>query len=94
MMKEILTRRFKNDWPYPDLIIVDGGRGQANSIKLDIPVFGLAKQMEWLYPPEGSIIKLSKKSLALKLLQKLRDEAHRFAIAYYRKLHGKMLLGV
>lgn len=95
MHKEMMSRRLNNDWPLPDLIIVDGGRGQVRGdweilkhFKLDIPIFGLAKRMEWLYPPEGEVIKLSRKSLSLKLLQKLRDESHRFAVAYHRKLRA------
>ena len=99
MHKEMMGRRLKHkEWPFPDLIIIDGGRGQARgaqfeilNFKFEIPVFGLAKRMEWLYPPEGEIIKLPKKSLSLRLLQKIRDEAHRFAITYHRKLHGKMI---
>lgn len=86
MLKEMIRRRMKNNWPLPDLIIVDGGRGQARAVKSHIPVFGLAKRMEWLYPPEGELIKLPKKSLSLRLLQRLRDESHRFAISYHRKL--------
>lgn len=87
MHKEMLSRRLKHsEWPLPDLIIVDGGRGQARAVKLTIPIFGLAKRMEWLYPPEGEVIKLPRKSLSLKLLQRLRDESHRFAITYHRKL--------
>ena len=92
MMREIIQRRLRNDWLLPDLIIVDGGRGQANAVDLEIPVFGLAKRLEWLYPPEGPIIKLPRKSPALKLVQKLRDEAHRFALSYHRKLHDKIIL--
>lgn len=92
MMKEMIERRFKNDWPLPDLIIIDGGRAQARAIQTEIPVFGLAKRLEWLYPRQGEIIKLPKTSLALKLLQKLRDEAHRFALAHHRKLRDKMLV--
>lgn len=108
MHKEMIRRRLKHpQWPIPDLIIVDGGRGQAKGVKFEIrnvfqtasgrtkfeiPVFGLAKRMEWLYPPEGEIIKLPRKSLSLKLLQKLRDESHRFAIAFYRKLHQKSVI--
>lgn len=108
MHREMIRRRFKHpEWPMPDLIIVDGGRGQVRGAKLEIrnlrcrrqfekqleiPLFGLAKKLEWLYPPEGEIIKLPKKSLSLKLLQKLRDEAHRFAISYHRKLRGKIFL--
>lgn len=101
MHKEMMQRRLRHpEWPMPDLIIIDGGRGQvrgvsaviSESVGLQIPIFGLAKREEWLYPPEGEIIKLSKKSLSLKLLQKLRDEAHRFAITFHRKLHRKVAL--
>lgn len=101
MMQEVIRRRLKHsEWRMPDLVIVDGGRGQVRvakcqmtNVKCQIPVYGLAKRMEWLYPPEGEILKLSKKSLSLKLLQKLRDEAHRFAINYHRKLHQRSVLG-
>lgn len=104
MHKEMMGRRLKHpEWGVPDLIIIDGGRGQVRGIqfqivrkdefsnekpnfKFQIPVFGLAKRDEWLYPPEGDIIKLPRKSLSLKLLQKIRDESHRFAISYHRKL--------
>ncbi len=94
MHKEMIKRRLKHsEWPFPGLIIVDGGRGQVRIVcdelrveNLEIPVYGLAKREEWLYPPDGEVIKLSKRSLSLKLLQKLRDEAHRFAITYHRKL--------
>lgn len=99
MHKEMMRRRLKNDWPLPNLIIVDGGRGQVRgaqleikNLKLEIPLYGLAKRMEWLYPPKGEIVKLPKSHPGLKLLQKLRDESHRFAITYHRKLHGKMLI--
>lgn len=94
MMREMMQRRFKNDWPLPDLIIVDGGRAQARSVVSKISIFGLAKRLELLYPPEGKIIKLPKSSPALKLLQKLRDEAHRFALSYYRQLHTKSMIGL
>ena len=99
MMREIIRRRFKHqEWPMPDLIIVDGGRGQANVVNDELrtmnyvlPVFGLAKKMEWLYRPDGNVIRLPHSSFALRLLQKIRDEAHRFAINYHRKLRSKML---
>lgn len=99
MHKEMMRRRLKHkEWVFPDLIIVDGGRGQVRGVKLEIenyqleiPLFGLAKREEWLYPPEGEIIKLPRKSLSLKLLQRLRDESHRVAIAYHRKLRDKIL---
>ena len=94
MMREIVGRRLNHpDWPTPDLIIIDGGRGQARAAQFSIPVFGLAKRMEWIYPPDGAIIKLSRRSPALHLLQKLRDEAHRFAITYHRKLHQRVTYG-
>lgn len=100
MMVEMVKRRLKHpEWPMPDLIIVDGGRGQVNGVNYELrtnnhelPIFGLAKRMEWLYPPEGEVLKLPKKSLSLKLLQKLRDEAHRFAVTYHRHLHRKSIL--
>lgn len=100
MHKEMMRRRLNHhEWVIPDLIIIDGGRAQAraadtilHTTNYILPILGLAKRMEWLYPPEGEIIKLSKRSLSLKLLQKLRDEAHRFAIAYHRKLRDKMIL--
>src|SRR3989344_4752002 len=97
MHREMIKRRLKHpEWPLPDVIIVDGGRGQARVVqyeilnfKFEIPVFGLAKNREWLYPPDGEIIKLPKRSLSLRLLQKLRDEAHRFAVSYHRKLRNQ-----
>ncbi len=122
MMREVIRRRLKHkDWPIPNLIIVDGGKGQVNAVNYELqttnhnlPIFGLAKRREWLYPPEGEIsaslsnsrkarislsnsrkariIKLSKKSLSLQLLQKLRDEAHRFALTFHRKLRNKEAL--
>ncbi len=100
MMREMIRRRFTHkEWMKPDLIIVDGGKPQVNGVKLEIrnlkleiPLYGLAKRLEWLYPPEGEALKLPRKSLSLKLLQKLRDEAHRFAISYHKKLRGNMLL--
>ncbi|MFA5933134.1 MAG: excinuclease ABC subunit UvrC [Microgenomates group bacterium] len=94
MMREMVGRRCKHDeWPKPDLILVDGGKPQVGAVikeleqkSWDVPVFGLAKKMEWVVAGDYSIIKLPRVSLALKLLQKIRDEAHRFAITYHRKL--------
>lgn len=92
MHKEMMQRRLKHfEWPLPDLFLIDGGIGQVRGVKSilinsNIPIYGLAKRMEWLYAPDGNIIKLPKESLALRLLQKIRDEAHRFAVAYHRKL--------
>ncbi|OPX85454.1 MAG: UvrABC system protein C [Pelotomaculum sp. PtaB.Bin104] len=82
----------------PDLVIVDGGKGQLSAVRqvmrelgvADIPAFGLAKEEE-LVIAEGSPepIALPESSKALHLLQRLRDEAHRFAITYHRSLRGK-----
>ncbi|MBI2022087.1 excinuclease ABC subunit UvrC [Candidatus Daviesbacteria bacterium] len=115
MHKEMMRRRLAHpEWDLPQLIVVDGGRGQARAVSqciseasktvkniIDstdrtnlsaIPIYGLAKRMEWLYPPEGEIIKLPKRSLSLRLLQKIRDESHRFAINYHRKLRQRSFL--
>ena len=97
MHREMIRRRLKHpEWPIPDLIIIDGGIAQVNGVNhelrtmnYELPVFGLAKRMEWLYAPGGAVIKLPKSNLASKLLRKIRDEAHRFAINYHRKLRSK-----
>jgi excinuclease ABC subunit C len=97
MMKEVIRRRLGHqEWPKPDLILVDGGKGQVGAAKeaekeqgLNIPIFGLAKKEEWLYGPKEQIIKLPKSSLSLRLLQKVRDEAHRFALSYHHHLRKK-----
>ena len=98
MLKEVLNRRTNhNEWPKPDLILIDGGRPQLNTaLKIlkqknwQMPVMALAKKEEELYFwREKNPLKLSPRSPLLKLLQTLRDEAHRFAISYYRKRHLK-----
>lgn len=101
MHQEIIKRRLKHpEWGIPQLILIDGGRGQARAAKQvtssstlfrEIPIFGIAKRFEWLYPPEKEVIKLSKRNLGLRLIQKIRDESHRFAISYHRKLRSKTL---
>ncbi len=86
MMKEMLTRRLKRlDWPKPDLIVLDGGRSQLSIVNWDIPTFALAKQDEVIWDTSGNQIKLDRINSGLQLLQRLRDEAHRFA----RRLHHK-----
>jgi excinuclease ABC subunit C len=98
MMKEMISRRVRHpEWPTPDLVLVDGGRGQVRAAAevisqkgWQIPVLGLAKRMEWLYTPGEEIIKLSKNSLSLRILQKIRDEAHRVAVSYHRKLRDQV----
>jgi excinuclease ABC subunit C len=83
---------------FPDLIIIDGGKGQlgaalSSMAKLDIdyiPTFGLAEELNELYSKENSEpVTLPKNSNALHLLQRIRDEAHRFAISYHRSLRDK-----
>ena len=85
----------------PDLIVIDGGKGQLNSaIKVleesgyeHIPIISLAKQEEEVYVPgKSETMKFPSDSEALKLLQRVRDEAHRFAVTYHRKTRGKVNL--
>ncbi len=84
----------------PDLIVVDGGKGQLSAaaavlteLNLPIPIISLAKRLEEIYLPGNSQpIRLPRSSEALKLVQHLRDEAHRFAITYHRKLRSKALI--
>lgn len=84
----------------PDLIVVDGGRGQLSKgfeiekkYSIDIPIIALAKKNEEIYVPKRKdTIKLPKNSEGLYLLQQVRDEAHRFALSYHRKLRSKSML--
>ena len=101
MMKEVISRRMKHkEWPMPDLIIVDGGKGQVSSAlkaikqfnNLAIPVIGLAKREETIITSDFKEILLPKDSDAIKLIMRIRDEAHRFAITYHRKLLSKNFL--
>ena len=94
-IKEILSRRLNHsEWPLPDFILIDGGKGQVNganiilkSRKLDIPVVGIAKG-----PDRNKNEFIGKTDIDQKLLLRLRDEAHRFAIQYYRLRHKKSFL--
>ncbi len=99
MMHEVLARRFqKKGWKKPDLLIIDGGKPQlgvalkiAQEKKLKMPIIALAKCEEELFIPDRKkSLRLPKSSPALQLLQRIRDEAHRFAITYHRKLRGKI----
>ncbi len=100
MIREVISRRIKNDWPAPDLMIVDGGRGQLNAAlsvvnkyKYQTRVVSLAKKLEEIYTAEKIMpISLPKKSPARQLAQQIRDEAHRFAITYHRLLRSKNLI--
>jgi excinuclease ABC subunit C len=102
-MKEILTRRYsrvmKDKLQIPDLIIVDGGKGQLSSAVEalkeigfygECEIIGLAKRLEEVFlPGMKDPIMIPKKSFALKLLQHARDEAHRFAITFHRQKRAK-----
>ncbi len=93
-MQEVLTRRLNHtEWPYPDLIVVDGGKGQVGAVKeilenLHIPLIGLAKREETIITSDFQEIRLAKNDPALQLVMRIRDEAHRFAITYHRKLRS------
>ncbi|MBI4136444.1 UvrB/UvrC motif-containing protein, partial [Candidatus Roizmanbacteria bacterium] len=104
MMHEMLIRRLRHeDWQYPDLILVDGGKGQINaalhalkSMAVSVPVIGLAKRLEEILIPleqdTFKSIRLPASSKALHLLQRVRNEAHRFANTYHRKLRTKGMI--
>jgi excinuclease ABC subunit C len=108
--QEVLLRRFRRAkagdegsaeelrWRLPDLVIIDGGKGQVAAAKAvldelglhDLPLVGLAKEREELFlPGAGDPVLLPATSGALYLVQRLRDEAHRFAITYHRDLRAK-----
>jgi excinuclease ABC subunit C len=108
MLQEVLGRRFKQvrsnnsksseTWKIlPDLILIDGGKGQLNSALavlekagLQIPMIGLAKEKEEIFlPGKKNPLILPRTSPGLQLLQQLRDEAHRFAISYFTRLHKR-----
>lgn len=100
MMKEIVRRRYDEGFDLPDLVLIDGGKGHLHAalevlqeLKLDLPVVGIAKEFEQLFlPGQREPIALPPQSSALQLLQRVRDEAHRFAIGYHRLLRGKRTL--
>lgn len=102
-MKEVIYRRYaklsREHMTMPDLIIVDGGKGQLsaameslNKLRVKIPVISLAKQFEEIYTkPTGDPVRLPKDNKGLQLLQTIRDEAHRFAVQYQQLLRRKDL---
>lgn len=96
MMKEVLERRFRNSWPLPQLILVDGGAPQVNiarrvvrSFGLSIPIVGLAKGPE---RKRNDIIGFLPKRVSMKMLIAVRDEAHRFAISYHRQVRKRAFI--
>ncbi len=97
-MQEVVYRRYKDYEDLPSLVVIDGGKGQLSSALeiirglglTDLPVVGLAKREEEIFKPHTSeSILLDRDSAALHLIQRIRDEAHRFAITFHRKLRGK-----
>ncbi len=107
-MEEVVSRRYtrlkselkdENHTPLPDLIIIDGGKGQLSSaynilkeleLEKQITIVGLAKKLEEVFfPGESDPLILPRTSSSLKLIQQLRDEAHRFAITFHRQLRSK-----
>ncbi len=103
MMAEVVLRRLrglqKDHLPLPGLILVDGGitqlkaaRQVVENLQLDVPVASLAKRLEEIYHhPEEPPLQLARDNPALKVLQRIRDEAHRFAITYHRNLRNRRL---
>jgi len=99
MIKEVIQRRLRHtEWPFPQLIVVDGGKTQVNVIHailekctISAPVIGLSKRLEQIIikPPYSNTLSVKTIPLSspgLQLLQRIRDEAHRFAISYHRQL--------
>jgi len=102
---EVVKRRYKRlteeHVPFPDLVIIDGGRGQLSAAQEALatlgvtgqPVIAIAKREEEIYMPGDSLpLRLDKKSIALRYIEEIRDEAHRFAITYNRLLRKKKVL--
>lgn len=102
-MREVMRRRFSGTnltkWPKPDLLLIDGGKGQLaaalgvlDELGIQIPAIGLAKRYEEIIrrqDPGFEVIILPHSSHVLQLLQRVRDEAHRFAVTYHSLLRGK-----
>jgi excinuclease ABC subunit C len=101
MIHEAVNRYFghvhRGDWPRPDLVMVDGGAGQVSAARAALteagearlPVVGLAKREERIHREQGPPLVLPRRSPALRLLQQLRDEAHRFGNVYHRGLRSR-----
>ncbi|MBN2097167.1 MAG: excinuclease ABC subunit UvrC [Candidatus Omnitrophica bacterium] len=103
MMREVLKRRYTQEpkeksLPRPDLVMIDGGKGHLSSAQKELktlglselPVIALAKRLETIYTRSGTL-NLPRDSRVLHLLQRIRDEAHRFAISYHRKLRQRKM---
>lgn len=105
MMREVVGRRYRrlldDEQSLPDLVLIDGGKGQLSSAKkvldelglIDLPVIGLAKRLEEIYVPDQSDpILIPKTSSSLRLLIQVRDEAHRFAVTFHQERRGKRMI--
>ncbi len=105
MMQEVVGRRYRRlldeGKPIPDLVLIDGGKGQLSSVRqvlnelglVDLPVIGLAKRLEEVFRPGHSDpIVIPRSSPALKMLMQSRDEAHRFAVTFHRKQRGRRMV--
>ncbi|WP_163381038.1 excinuclease ABC subunit UvrC [Cyclobacterium sp. SYSU L10401] len=106
-MEEVVLRRYKRilqeGQSLPNLIVIDGGKGQLSSavaalktldIYKKVPIIGIAKRLEEIYfPGDQYPVFVDKKSESLRLIQRIRDEAHRFAITFHRNLRSKGALG-
>lgn len=100
-MYEAVYRRYKRlseeSQPLPDLVVVDGGKGQLSAacealrdLQLQIPIIGIAKRLEEIFFPDDPIpLYLDKNSESLRLIQQMRDEAHRFGITHHRNRRSK-----
>ncbi len=104
-LKEVLLRRLKKlgteeeeRFPKPDLVIIDGGKGQLSAVKQifdelgvdGIDLVSIAKQEEEIFTlSSAESVKLPKSDYSLRVVQRIRDEAHRFAVTYFRNLHSK-----
>jgi excinuclease ABC subunit C len=105
-MEEVVFRRYKRlveeEQPLPQLIVIDGGKGQLSSalksldilgLRNKIAIIGIAKRLEEIYYPEDPVpLYLDKKSESLKIIQQLRNEAHRFGITHHRNKRSKSAL--
>ena len=101
MMSEMISRRLKSAISLPELMIIDGGKGQLSVVLKQISqigrispihVVGLAKRLETIITKDGTQINLPEDSPALHLIQRLRDEAHRFSKKYHIFLRSKNML--
>jgi excinuclease ABC subunit C len=102
-MEEVLTRRFRRiksgEVKKPDLVLIDGGIGQLNvAIKvrdtfgLDFRVFSIAKKEEIIYTDDGEVVETKKYPHLFRFFTNLRDEAHRFAVTFNRKVRSKLMV--